>query len=114
MMMGLPIVKRRKRLRSRGRCHGIRPSRPIAPARSMAAIAETRIQVSSDRHLTLERRVRAVVVERELLRAEGIKGGDARVELQARQRKRLALELPCDDAEVVLVNVGIAEGMNER
>ena len=41
MTMGLPSVSALKRLRSSGRCHGNRPSRPIAPRSSVATMIET-------------------------------------------------------------------------
>src|SRR5262245_25368880 len=98
MITGLPMVTRRKWTMSDLRRHGRRLSRPITPFSATAAMRTREIGCklnavgrtsrrarASHRHLGADARVRIVVLEREILVAEGEQVGDRRIEAHARQ-----------------------------
>src|SRR5690606_7029559 len=94
---GLPKVRALKRLRSSGRRHGNALPRPIARLRSSAAISTSAViappTTASYRHRRLDRRMRVVTFDRDVVETEAEDIGHRRVELQGRQRPRLARQL---------------------
>src|SRR4051794_21620424 len=102
---------------SSGRCQGIAPPRPITPLRATAAIrviATVRLLgARSYGDGCPDAGVGVVADDRDVVEVEAVDVGDRGVELETRQRTRLAVELDAGLLEVVDVEVGIAERVHE-
>src|SRR5262245_19595040 len=98
---------------SAGMCQGsvlCFPMQLFSPAATMMEMVMVRF---SDGHRGFDGRVRIVVFHCEIFKPEVENIADGRVELQYRQRPRRARELQEGLVEMVLVQVHIAEGMDE-
>ena len=110
MTSGLPIVAALNRLRSVGRRQGNPLSRPMTPFSAMAT--NTAISMS-DRDRRPDRRVGDVVVQPEIVEAEGEQVVDLGIDPHPRQRLGRAAELLARLVEMVGVEVRVAERVDE-
>src|SRR4051812_11802036 len=112
MIIGCPIVSALKRRWSAGRRQGRRLSMPMARLAAMAAIRVILIGSSyGDRRL--DRGMRIITAESEVLVVEIEQRGSRRIEGHRRQWPGLAGELQAGLVQVVAVEVGIAQGVDE-
>src|SRR2546426_3458645 len=80
---------------------------------SSAPMPTTDLAIASHRDLGLDVRVRIVAFEHEILVPEGEKVGDRRIEPHERQPARCARKLEPRLFEVIHIEMGIPEGMDE-
>src|SRR5689334_19170892 len=111
MMTGWPIVTRLKYARSAGRRQGRALSRPMTRLRAMATTSD-RI-TASNRDRRLDRRVRVVSLEAEVVEGEREEVLHRRVEVHHGKRARRARELLARLLEVVEVEVRVAQRVHE-
>src|SRR5512141_1477726 len=98
---------------SRLLCLGTCPS--TGSGRTVPRFAPThhlRLAAHSHRHRRLDRRVRVVAAEGEILEAEGEDVAHLRIQRHRRQRARLAGELLARLVEVVEIQVGVAQSVD--
>src|SRR5690606_27075643 len=112
------MVSALKRASSAGMRQGIALLRPMTRLRLIATMSAMRggavaMPGPSDRDRRLDRGVRVVAGQLEILVAEGEQIPDLGVELHPRQRARLARELLARLLEVIEVQMRVAEGVNE-
>src|SRR6185312_2118323 len=122
MMIGLPIVKRRKVFKSDDCRHGNPPSRPITPFSATATTSDisgrsmTRLRLSgrfAARRLDCDRRLdvrmRVVPRQREIFKLEIEDRINRRVDRHRRQCARAPLELLVGLLEMIDVEMRVAE-----